>query len=127
MILLTQDFMLNDLDYQVKTLNSCVLFKEYWYKICGYIKKVSAYNFTPKDVEDLINIGSVSRFGYSCDINDRNDREYYFKRAMGLQLIYDNGNGRNSMINGNDGQYDVCRDTIEALNMLGLIPKYRSC
>ena len=127
MILLTQDYMLNQLDYEVKTLNSDVLFKEYWYKICGYIYKVSVYNFTPNDVDEIINTGKCKRCDFTSIIADKDDREFLFKRAMGLQLIYDNTNGRNEMIKGSNENDDFCREAREVLDIIGLIPKYRSC
>jgi hypothetical protein len=48
-----------------------------------------------------------------------------FLRAQGLQLIYDNGNGRNSMIKDTDGKNDICRESLDCLNAIGLLPKLR--
>lgn len=125
MTLLNDDFMLEELDFVPMAENTNILYKDYYAKICAYIMHTNAFQLTPNEVEEWLESGKMKKSCYfRSGIADKNERKFWFKRAMGLQLIYDTKNGRNSIINGNDSKYDICRETKTALEIIGLVQPY---
>ena len=123
---LSSEFMQEELDFLPMTENSSIMFKDYYYKICQFVKKNNAFNPSCDDIEEWLEDGFFSKAPYfKCSEKNVDQRKYWFKRAMGLQLIYDNSNGRNSIIKGTDGNFDICRECVECLEMIGLIQPIR--
>lgn len=124
MILLDDKFMKEELDYAPMVENPEILYKDYYFKICAYISKVNVYSPMPSDIDNYIHNGVSKRLN-SCRCNvELSEREYLFKRAMGLQLIYDTNIGRNTMAKGTNKEEDICRETIDLLETLGLLQTY---
>lgn len=117
MILLDSGFMKNEFDF-VPMVNTNALYKDYYYKICQYIYRNNIDGLTPEMVDNYVETG------LNCFVNCKEERIYLFKRAMGLQIIYDTNNGRQEMIRNTDGKFDICRETRDLLDMLGLIKKF---
>jgi len=125
MILLNDEFMKQELDFAPLTENNSAVYKDYYYKVCSYIGSNNPYKLLPSDIEKIIQTGSCVKTGCCVCKNMPNDeREYLFKRAMGLQLIYDMGIGRNTMAKGSNTDEDICRETKDILNSLGLLKQY---
>ena len=123
---LTTDFMQSELDYLPITDSKEVLYKDYYNKMCNYIFRVNAFRLAPNEIEFWLDNGYCEKAPYyKCILENQDSRKDYFRRAMGLQLIYDAENGRNAMIKGTDGKDDVCRETQEYLSALGLIQPIR--
>lgn len=125
MTLLTDEYMLQELDYPVIRENKEAIYKTYYAFICQQIKKCSAYKLSPSEIEEWLEKGRVCKMGNRvCGVNSKEERIWWFRRAMGLQLIYDAGNGKNSMIKGTDSKDDLCRDAKGALEEIGLIVQF---
>lgn len=123
MTILTDEFMQNELDFIPSVENKAVFYKDYYYKICQYISRVNAYSLSPTQIEQWVETGTCAGVPIRTNVN-KEDRVYLFKRAMGLQVIYDYNNGRNSMAKGTNSADDICRETKDALEMIGLLQKY---
>lgn len=123
MTILTDEFMQEELDFIPMVENKQILFKDYYYKICQYINKVSAYSLTPNQIEQWLSTGTAQGVKVRTNV-DAETRKYMFMRAMGLQLIYDFNNGRNTMVKTTNGADDICRETHEALKTIGLLQVY---
>lgn len=124
MTILDSGFMKNELDF-VPMVETQLLYKDYYMKICQYVYRNSVYRPTPSEIEEFLQNGFCGRFfKVKSHIETAEERKYLFKRAMGLQLIYDTNNGRQSMIKGTNSADDVCRETYEALDVIGLIQPY---
>lgn len=121
MILLDDNFMKNELDYETQANNKVRYYKDMWYFITTYIcrPKTNRLGLTNEDIEQYILDGTCKK--YNCPVKDKEERVYLFKRAMGLQVIYNETNGRNSMASGTSESEDVCRETYTTLKSLGLI------
>lgn len=123
---LTREFMQSELDYLPIAEHEDILYNDYYNKICNYVFMNNAFRLTPNAIEFWIENGYCENAPYyKCIIDTKEGRENYFKRAMGLQLIYDAENGRNTMVKGTDGNDDINREAQEYLNALGLIQKIR--
>lgn len=126
MTILTDEFLLNELDFTVNSASSEKLYKDYYYDFCQVVHQKNAFRPSISDIEEWIEQGYYSKAPYlKCAEKDATQREYLFKRAMGLQVIYDSSNGRNAMIKGTDGIYDVCREAESCLELLGFIQPVR--
>lgn len=123
MTILTDDFMEQELDFLPSAENRTIFYKDYYYKICQYISKVNAYSLSPSQIEQWLEAGTCVGVPIRTNV-DKENRIYLFKRAMGLQVIYDYNNGRNSMAKGTNSVDDICRETKDALEMIGLLQKY---
>ena len=124
MILLDNDFLNNELDYITLEVNTSAYFKEEWYFIASYIcrPKTNRIGLSYDEIDEFIKTGTIQRKPeYISPIKDAEQREKLFKRAMGLQLIYDENNGKNIMQRGSSEDEDVCRETYLALKSIGLI------
>ena len=126
MTILTDEFMKNELDFDVDTASSQKLYKDYYNTFCQVVFSKNAFRPTPADIEQWMEQGYFSKASYlKCGISDSKERKNWFLRAMGLQIIYDKNNGRNSMIKGSDGAFDINRESIDCLNIIGLIQPVR--
>ena len=126
MTILTDEFLKNELDFDVNTSSSEKMYKDYYYTFCEEINKRNAFRPSISDLEEWIKQGYFDKAPYfKCQEKDAEQRAYLFKRAMGLQIIYDSSNGRNAMIKGTDGEYDIDRQSIRCLELLGLIQPVR--
>ena len=124
MILLDNDFLKNELDYETVAQNREAYYKELWYMVAGYVcrPKNNRLGLSYDEVEEFVTTGTLARrTDYVSPIKDAEQRETIFKRAMGLQLIYDEANGKNIMQRGTNGDEDVCRESYMALRSIGLI------
>jgi len=122
MILLDDEFMKAELNFVPVTENNEVLYKDYFYKICAYISNNSVVKFLPSQIEKHLNPPIVC----GCEIRNilGEERTKLFKRAVGLQILYDINNGRNTMTTGSNSEEDICRETKDILNSLGLLKMY---
>ena len=126
MTILDDEFMLKEMDYPMtKVENRTALYTDYYYEICGFIRKINAYRLTPDEIERWLDKGDCAKScKYVCGVKDKDERVRLFKRAMATQLIYDAGNGRNSMIRGTDANYDLCRSAKNTLEIIGLLQHF---
>lgn len=126
MTILTDEFMKNELDFDVNTASSQKVYKDYYNTFCQVIFSKNAFRPTPADIEEWIEQGYFNKAPYlKCGIKESAEREKWLLRAMGLQIIYDANNGRNSMIKGSDGAFDINRESIDCLGIIGLIQPVR--
>lgn len=126
MTILTDDYMKNELDWDVETEASEKMYKDYYDTFCRIVHQKNAFRPTPKDIEEWIEQGHFDKAPYLvCEIKEQPERANWFKRAMGLQIIYDSNNGRNAMIKGSDGEYDIGRESLGCLEEIGLIQPIR--
>lgn len=126
MIALTQDFLRNEMDYTPTATNQEILFKDYYYKICSYVFKHNAFRLTPSMIDEFIEKGNCAAFPrYTSNLKTKEEREYLFMLAQGYQLIYDNNNGRNTMIKDGNSANDICRECVDNLGVIGLIQPIR--
>lgn len=124
MILLDDDFLMNELDYQTEAKNTTAYYNEMWYVITSYVCRpyVNRFGLSYDEVEEFVTTGTIARRkDYVSKIKDAEQRITAFKRAMGLQLIYDEANGRNIMQRGTQEAEDICRESYLALQSIGLI------
>ena len=124
MIVLDDNFMKEELDYFPITENNDALYKDYYYKICTYVGNNNVYKPLPSEVEEVVNKGRCKRICCNCILISKDERINLFKRAMGLQLLYDVSIGRNTMARGTNKEEDICRETKAILNTLGLLKEY---
>ena len=125
MTLLTDEFLHEELDFVPMVENTNILYKDYYAKICSYINHVNAFQLTMSEIEEWLENGKTKKSCYfRSGVADKSERKYWFKRAMGLQLIYDIKNGRNTMINGKEGKDDISREAKTALEIIGLLQPY---
>lgn len=126
MTILTDEFMQQELDYLPMVENKQVMYKDYYEKICQHIFTRNAFRLSRKAIEFWLENGYCEKAPYyKCAIKEKEDREFYFKRAMGLQIIYDASNGRNTITNERERVFDICRESEDCLNIIGLIQPVR--
>lgn len=124
MILLDDDFLKNELDYRTIAKNTAVYYKEIWYLVAGFVCRPvnNRLGISFENVEEFVTTGEIKRkAGYKSPIKDNDERITIFKRAMGLQLIYDEANGKNIMQRGTQEDEDICRECYVLLKSIGLI------
>lgn len=123
--LLSKEFMHDELNYDCRDENINIAFKDMYYKMCNYVSANNVYKPTTADIENWLNTGKFNNHTrIRSGISSECERKYLFKRAMGLQLIYDLANGRNTLITGTDKSSDITREAKDSLDMLGLIQLY---
>lgn len=125
--LLDQDFLRNEFGFDIGVAEDEILYKNYYNYICGIVNEHNIFQPTSNEIEEILNNGYARRFAIVCSgITRPIERKYKFLMAQAHQLKYDKDNGRNSMIRGENGEYDVSRDTMRLLNELGLIREMAS-
>jgi len=125
MTLLDDAFMIQEMDYPIVEENRVALYNDYYYEICGFIRKCNAYRLTPEEIEYWLDTGLCKKScDYVCGVKNADERKRLFKRAMATQLIYDAGSGRNSMIRGTEPAEDLCRSAKNILEIIGLLQHF---
>lgn len=91
--------------------------KEYYNKICNYIKTNFYLRPTTAQIEEYIANGTYTHTDtldnetvVTCKITAADERIYWFKMAQAYQLVYDCDNGLS----------DMCEDTKNCLLNLGI-------
>lgn len=119
---LDQDFLRNEFGFDLGSASDKIIYKNYYNYILNVVYENNAYRPSGEEVEEILNNGYARRFASVCSgITKPLERKYLFLMAQAHQLKYDKDNGRNSMVRGEDGQFDVSRDAMECLSRLGLI------
>lgn len=122
-IILTDNFLKNEYGLDLKNPRSEIIYRNYYFNICNAIADLHYLKPTRENIEEFIKIGNVGigeKFIIS-KVETEVERKYLFLMAQTRQLEYDIVGGRGSMIRGEDGKFNLCPDTWEFLNLLGLI------
>ena len=137
-LLLTTDFMVNDMGYERASEWGSVLatsiYKDYYMNACAFIHENFYLKPTTAEIESFVLDGEYT-FTDTLEnetivvstVEEQSERIYLFKAAMAKQLIYDVEGGRGSMIRGEDERFNVCFDFISRIKMLGLYQRTAMC
>lgn len=124
--ILDQDFLRNEFGFDIGSEYDEIIYKNYYVNICSAIYNNNVYRPSTNEIEEFLKFGKIKR---CCDlINDfmsEQERKYLFLLAQAKQLKYDQDNGRGSMIRGENGEFDLCRDCYDLLARIGLIKLIR--
>jgi len=120
------DFLKNEMDYTYDDVNDEIAFKQNYRLLCNEICKLDVFKPTMTDIESLIENGYVSKFqSYKSKVETKEERQYLFLMAQGLQLIYDKINGRSNSIRGENETNNLCNDCKNILLSLGFLKNIR--
>ncbi len=125
--ILNNDFMLNEIGYdlKLKTKEENQLFIDYYIKTCSYINTNHFTKPSIDTIEKVLNgtyIPTDKLHSIICSIDSIDLKKYLFKLAMAKQIIYDFENGRTSMQRV-EQTFVVCPEFKSTLSLLGFVQK----
>lgn len=124
--MLDQDFLRNEFGFNLENENDTIIYKNYYVNILDAIAELNVFKPSSEEIEQYLKEGKIARMWASnCSVLSEKERKYYFLMAQARQLKYDKDNGRGAMVRGENGEYDICRDTMAMLRKLDLIKKVR--
>lgn len=125
--MLTQDFLRNEFGYSIDNESDKIIYKNYYNNICSAItSKLNVFAPTSTEIEEILTNGKTSRlYRFQSLIETEQERKYLFLMAQAKQLKYDIDNGRANNIRGESEGNNICKDSVDLLDRIGLVQKVR--